>query len=155
MIHGDDFISVGGRVELQEFKSLLAKRFEISTKILGVMLEQGDVQEAKVLNRVIRVDHEGWHYEVDQRHAELLIKQLGLTEAKGVSTPGEGDKPWMEEKVNEALRGREVTEFRAMAARANYLAQDRSDIQYAAKKLPRGWALHEVPCRSWQIHPAH
>eukprot|EP00974_Lingulodinium_polyedra_P040502 3889576-Lingulodinium_polyedra.AAC.1 len=83
MVHGDDFISVGGRKELKEFKGLLEKRFEISTKVIGKMVEQGEVQEAKVLNRVIRIDREGWSYEADQRHAELLIRQLGLRGAKG------------------------------------------------------------------------
>eukprot|EP00969_Alexandrium_andersonii_P096212 4248494-Alexandrium_andersonii.AAC.1 len=33
---------------------------------------------------------------------------------------------------------KEATRYRALAARANYLAQDRPDVQYATKELRRG-----------------
>ena len=38
------------------------------------------------------------------------------------------------------LLGSEATTYRALAARANYLAQDRPDVQYAAKEVCRGMA---------------
>ena len=38
------------------------------------------------------------------------------------------------------LSGREATGFRALAARANYLALDRPDIQYSVKEICRGVA---------------
>ena len=56
---------------------------------------------------------------------------MNLEGAKGVKTPGEDEKAWKEQENAEALKGREATEFRAIAARANYLALDRADIQYA------------------------
>ena len=74
-------------------------------------------------------------YEADQRHAEIIVNQLGLENSvKTLTTPGrregtEGDE--ME------LTGEEVTKYRAMTARANYLAQDRSDIQFSVKELCR------------------
>ena len=40
----------------------------------------------------------------------------------------------------EALMGEEATLFRAIAARANYLALDRPDIGFATKELCRGFA---------------
>ena len=65
---------------------------------------------------------------------------MNLTEAKGVKGPGEDEKPW-EEAYNEVLiTQREAAGFRALAARANYLAQDRADLQYAAKEVCRGMA---------------
>ena len=45
------------------------------------------MQETKVLNRIIRMDHEGWHYEADQRHGEVIVKALNLQEAESVQTP--------------------------------------------------------------------
>ena len=44
-----------------------------------------------MLNRTIRYDKETGvlEYEADQRHAELIIRTLGLENAKPVSTPGE------------------------------------------------------------------
>ena len=60
--------------------------------------------------------------------------------AKGVKSPGEDLKPWEEASDEEGLKGREATEFRALAARANYLALDRPDIAYSAKECCRGMA---------------
>ena len=63
------------------------------------------------------------------------MRQLGLDNAtKHLTTPGmrgEGEEDDME------LSSEEVTRFRALTARANYLAQDRSDIQFAVKELCR------------------
>ena len=39
------------------------------------------------------------------------------------------------------LDGKEASCFRALAARANYLALDKADIQYATKEICRGMAL--------------
>ena len=38
-------------------------------------------------NRIIWCTDVGWEIEADPRHAELVVKQLGI-EDKGVSTPG-------------------------------------------------------------------
>ena len=45
-------------------------------------------KEMRVLNRIIRVTSKGLLYEPDPRHAELLIKNLGLENAKSQDTPG-------------------------------------------------------------------
>jgi hypothetical protein len=44
----------------------------------------------------------------------------------------------------EPLNPKGQTRFRAMAARANYLAQDRSDIQYSVKEISRHQAVPSV-----------
>ena len=55
--------------------------------------------------------------------------------------PG-GDKKVMgEEEKSEELVGAEATRFRAVAARANDLAADRPDIQYAVKEICRKIAM--------------
>ena len=55
-------------------------------------------------------------------------------ESKGLTTPGVKVK---EEEVEEELSSEQSTAYRASVARANYLTQDRSDIQYATKELCR------------------
>ena len=88
LVHGDDFVSVGSRDGLEKFAIILEKRFEVKKNLIGL----GGGEEKKgcrVLNRVVRVSEQGWEYEPDQRHAELIIEELGLAEAKAVSTPGE------------------------------------------------------------------
>jgi hypothetical protein len=125
-----------------KFKGALEKRFEIKTKVIG----QGsdEVLEARVLNRVIRVGGEGWEYEPDQRHAELIVEGMGLTDAKEVSTPGEDEKKWEEEENDKKLESIEATKFRRVAARANYLAADRVDIMYAVKEICREMAAPTI-----------
>ena len=74
-------------------------------------------------------------YEVDQRHAEIIVKQLGLqSNSKSVATPGAKDNGDEEERK---LDNKEANQYRAVVARANYLCQDRSDIQVAVKELCR------------------
>ena len=138
LVHGDDFITGGSVENIKWFRKVLEGRFEISTKVIGT--GEGEVREGKVLNRVIRADSSGWHYEADQRHADYIIKAMNLEGAKEVGTPGEEEKPWKEAEGEEKLSDREATNFRALAARANYLALDRPDIQFSVKEICRGMA---------------
>ena len=136
LVHGDDFVTSGQREECDWFKKQLETRFSIKTKILG--LREDEVKEERILNRVIRVTSQGWEMEADQRHADIMIEQLNLKEAKGVSSPGEEEKRWEEEDNRQLLEGAEARHYRELAARANYLAQDRIDIQFATKEICRG-----------------
>ena len=80
-------------------------------------------------------------HEADPRHAEIIIKHLGLeTDKKSstVVTPGIKETDKTAEKGDETLLiGREATGYRAAVARCIYLSQDRTDIQYATKELSR------------------
>lgn len=84
LVHGDDFVSVGGRESLCWLRARLEERFEIKTKVIG--RHTGERREDRILNRVVRVTDKGWEYEADQRHADLLIEALNLKEANGVRT---------------------------------------------------------------------
>ncbi len=86
-MHGDDFVSTGCRESLQWFKTRVEGRFEIKTKLIGT--GEGESREEHVLNRVIRATEEGWEYEPDQRHGEIIVRAMKLEESKGVKTPGE------------------------------------------------------------------
>ena len=88
----------------------------------------------RLLNRVITWGEDGIEYEADQRHAEIIIRDLGLEEnSKSLSTPGgiggSSDDP--------KLEGESFTMYRAIVARAMYLAQDRGDIAHPAQELAR------------------
>ena len=63
----------------------MKKRFKASKLVVGAR-ENVDT-EAKVLKRIIRVNSSGWEYEVDQRHAGILIKTLNVEHANPVCTP--------------------------------------------------------------------
>ena len=83
----------------------------------------------------------GLEYEADPRHAELIVEQLELGQLKGLSTPG---VDWKEDDLVEAteveLNDIERKEYRMVTARMNYLAFDRSDIQFSVKEACREMA---------------
>ena len=103
--------------------------------------EKNDQKSVRLLNRVIEWTAEGINIEGDQRHAEIIIKQLGLEEARPLSTPGERIKPQelTEDDIKE-LSPQDATIFRAVVARGNYLSIDRSDTRFAIKELARRMA---------------
>ena len=62
------------------------KTFQIKSECLEP--QDSDLQEAWILNRVIRYTPHDLEYEADPRHGEIIIDELGLSAAKGLSTPG-------------------------------------------------------------------
>ena len=56
--------------------------------------EKGGGSHLTVLNRIVTYDHETGKvtYEADPRHAEMIIRQLNLENAKSVVTPSEKEK---------------------------------------------------------------
>ena len=91
VVHGDDFLVLGDDQGLQEVDDLLRSTYEL--KRLGTLgFDEGDDKEIHFLNRLIRVGtHQGRQavfLEPDRRHVDLLIRNLGLENAKGVDTPG-------------------------------------------------------------------
>ena len=73
----------------------MSSKYDIKMDILGP--EEGQEQYVKILSRVIRWTDEGLEYEADQRHADLLIKEMKMEEVKGVGTPIISQNPEKEE----------------------------------------------------------
>ena len=98
--------------------------------------EKGDDKSIRLLSRVIEWKEEGISYEADQRHADIIVREMGLNKGgKTVITPG--IKEDAKEDDEKELRGEHATKYRALVARGLYLTQDRSDIQYTIKELSR------------------
>ena len=113
-LHGDDFATVGTRQEVTWLKAALEKRFEIKTQCVGPSatavatespagtstrpaptttngeaMQEGS--EGRLLNRVLRCTPSGWEVEADQRHADMIVQELDLSNAHGVITPGDAE----------------------------------------------------------------
>ena len=125
-------MATGKRRDLEWLERSLKKKFDCKSKWIGPRKEYPKSQQ--VLGRIITRTPEGIVYEADPRHAETLIEAMGLQEAKPVSTPG--SKEPAKEEPEEMTRA-DQTNYRAMAARCNYLSLDRPDIQYASKEVCR------------------
>ena len=78
-------------------------------------------------------------WEAAPRQAAKLCEELGLdSSSKGLEGPIRKEtKESVTADDPEETEKREVTRYRALAATANYLAQDRVDIQFAAKEVCR------------------
>ena len=84
--------------------------------------------------RIVQWSPGGFEYESNQRHAEIIVKQMGLKPgSKSVSTPAVRVKPGEVEGDEKEVEPNEQTVFRGIAAGANHLRQDKSDIQFAVK----------------------
>ena len=143
--HGDDFVLLASRAVQDWFfeavkEHLLMKRMGV----LGPDASQGDVQEMRVLNRLIRYVQPLYkpdscaylEWEPDPRHAEILVSQAGLGDgrAKALTTPGIKMPKGTDETP---LSAGEKQSYRSMTMRVGYLAQDRPDLQFCAKELAR------------------
>ena len=86
--------------------------------------------EIQILNRTLRWTKEGTTCEADQRHAEIVIKDMNMKKANAVSTPA---VPEPSEKANLRLSNPdmakdEASRFRGLVARVNYLSLVRSRL---------------------------
>ena len=90
--------------------------------------------EGKVLNRVICRTAEGWEMETDPRHAELVVEQLGLKDDKGIGTPGLSGADEDDNEDDVPLVGSDITSYRGVIARCNYLGSDRPDCSFEIKE---------------------
>ena len=135
-VHGDDFLAEGRPEALDWFEKALLAKFE--GKIKGRLKRDGD--EIRLLNRIVRRTTEGYEWEADQRHAELIISGMGLLpQSKPLAAPGRKlTKKEQEDDNEDELSDADSSKYRGLAARANFLAQDRPDIAYSVKELCRG-----------------
>ena len=133
LVHGDDFVVLARRGEASVVRKGMEKKYSVEVQMIGP--RHDDPKEMKVLNRTVRWTREGISYEADEKHAEKLIKSCGVVEGATAVTPGVLDTHAKDE--GEQASPAEATEYRADAARGNFLGIDRPDIQFAAKEISR------------------
>ena len=76
MVHGDDFVGVGRPEELTKMRAALEDKYRLKVEMLSG--GKGDVQEVKILNKIVRWTETGVELEADPRHADIVVKELGL-----------------------------------------------------------------------------
>ena len=103
-----------------------------------------DNQHMTLLNRIVTYHKDGYvSFEADPRHAEMIIRQLGLEGSKGISTPGStpGEKKKLSDVVATSglppMNPERTTSFRSLVMRAQFLGQDRAGIAESVKSLTR------------------
>ena len=139
LVHGDDFLVLADDEGHAFVDQVLKKRYEF--KCDGHIGPGQEKQTMSVLNRLVKYHPDTGlvTYEADPRHAEALIKELHLENAKPAKTPGE------KKKHSEVMKTLELPpldegmqkKYRSLTMRAAFLAQDRPDIAETTKCLAR------------------
>ena len=86
MVHGDGFVAVGPDQHLENIKTTLSDKYNIKIEQPGH--GEGKNAEIRILNKAVRMTEDGIELEADPRHAELVIKELGLENARPSLVPG-------------------------------------------------------------------
>ena len=137
VVHGDDFTCLGFQEGLDWLRDEFRRKFTVKFKArLGP--QEDDDKSVQILNRIVTWTKLGIEYEPDQRHAEIIVDELGQRGKKAVVTPGVKAGNEKEEEQDEMdLDQGDAERYRSAVARGNYLSQDRLDIKYAIKELSR------------------
>ena len=140
VVHGDDFtfLSYGDLAKdiVKDMKQWYALKVRA---VIGD--DDTDDKEVVILGRTLRHIGDGLEYEADARHeAEIRAEYKVENNSKSLEAPAEKEelKEGFEEEEDDPEVGKgQVTRYRAVAARANYLSLDRMDLQYATKEACR------------------
>jgi hypothetical protein len=137
VVHGDDFTFTGLKEDLLDVAKSMKNAYELKVRaILGD--EQEDDKNITILNRNLSWEEDGLKYEADDKHVTAILDYFGLDEtSKGAEAPSVRETSTTILEHSEPLNSKMKTEFRGLAARANYLSLDRMDIQHATKEACR------------------
>ena len=145
VVHGDDFVIEGRQEDLNMVRDALSAKY--ITKVRGILgPEPGDHKSIVILGRVVEWRKNELWWEADPRHVEKILEACGI--AAGSPSVVPGVKLEEKEGDDEALMGEDVTKYRSVVARGNFIAQDRPDVRFAVKELCRDMA--KPTNRSWR-----
>ena len=91
MVHGDDILIEGRRRDVEKAVAFIRSKYEVRMSMIGADYDLDN--EMQMLNRVIGIDSQGYYLRADQRHADQLVKDLGLESACPCATPGRRGLP--------------------------------------------------------------
>ncbi len=148
VVHGDDFTFLANEEDVKEIIQHMKRWYEIKVRgILGG--ERGDDEEITILNRKLSWRNGVIEYEADEKHAQEIIRQMGLADdSRGLEAPAEKMDVTECTEESEKMDIAEAKAYRGLAARGNYLGQDRMDIQFATKESCRSMAVPRI--NDWQ-----
>ena len=72
-MHGDDYASTGTLDNLKWLQTEVENRFDMKTQVVGHSGKEGVVGETRILNITVRATPDGWEYECDQRHVDIIL----------------------------------------------------------------------------------
>lgn len=146
VVHGDDFTFLAYEDDLERLRVAMSEAYLMTVRgVLGP--DPKDQKEITILNRKLVWSEGGLTYEADANHARKILEDMGLhASSNGLDKPCIKETAQDIEQDDVELDPQEMTSFRSIAARANYLAQDRPDLQFATKEICRRMAKPTRGC---------
>ena len=87
VVHGDDFTFLGNEENLKWCTQVMTEEYEVKVRgLLGP--DRHDDKSMTILNRCVEWRNGEIWYEADPRHAEILVRELGLSGKKPLVTDG-------------------------------------------------------------------
>ena len=87
LVHGVDFTLSGCDDDFKWVASVFEQKYK--TNVRGIMgPDPEDVKAMTILNRIVEWHDGGITLEADPRHADIVVKELGLASAKGADITG-------------------------------------------------------------------
>jgi hypothetical protein len=147
VVRGDDFTYLAPRKRKDKIIGDMGAWYDIQVR--GIVGSEPEEQKSiTILNRELRWEPGKVSLEADPMHARRIVQDMGLeVGSKGLEAPMMKDRDTEPVEVDEEMSPAEAIRFRAIAARANYLGIDRTDVQYAVKEVCRSMAKPKV--NSW------
>ena len=71
-------MAIGDPKILKATEEALHSKYNIKTETLSCNID--DKKEVSILNKVVRINADGLELEADPRHAELIVREVGLVE---------------------------------------------------------------------------
>eukprot|EP00971_Amphidinium_carterae_P085304 1687492-Amphidinium_carterae.1 len=136
--HGDDIAIEGQEDAVNRIHNELGKSFQLVVKSKRGFGPKHD-KAGMLLNRCITLtDDDTLVIDADLRHVDLFVAGCGLSNnSKAVKSPTQKLTASDYEQVETLLDSTTASSYRALVARARYLAEDRADIGYATNWLCR------------------
>ena len=132
--HGDDFFCNGPRTEILALKDLFENSFLVK-KAEVISLHKDDQKSGHFLHRIVSVDEDGWHEELEPRYVNNLIKQTGVEHGHTLSQPGYKESST---KANmNPLGAAAHTQYRSNGGLLQYMTDRRGDLSFSTKEVLR------------------
>ena len=110
-------------------EATLTKRWETRDQMIGS--KSGDQKELRILNRTLRWCKDGLVFAANLRHDREVVDELGLSQAKRVSSPAtEVSVTRCKDDDSKSLDEEEKRLYQRIIAKLNYLAHDRLHLKY-------------------------
>lgn len=143
-IHGHGFVTPGTGADLKWLKASIGKHHGLKAEVLGPDPE-GKAQ-VKILDGTASWTGKGLECEAGPGHVGVIIKELGLSNAKGVCSPGTKEEGATKGDKGELLPPDQGYVYLPLVAGLNCLAPGRPDIACSAKGLARTMSKPTTGC---------